>query len=141
MLLYLQVVINTTHSWTMASMVLMAMDPVDEDLVLDTEDEAIFLANMGVARQAVHGLIDVIVGGGVVHTVNEEGCTHRLKARASQIKPGLYLNNQTLARTLHLVGSHGYDPRRLHCLLALLACTVFLGRQQEEALFATDALP
>ena len=73
MLLYLQVVINTTHSWTMASMVLMAMDPVDEDLVLDTEDEAIFLANMGVARQAVHGLIDGVVGRGVVCHVDAEG--------------------------------------------------------------------
>ena len=48
--------IDMTHFWTTAALVLVSMDPVDEDLGLGDRDKVVLLTDAGVASQAVCGL-------------------------------------------------------------------------------------
>ena len=64
---------DTTHSWTMAALVLMSLDPADEELGLNNGDEAVLLADAGVASRAVCSRIDVVVVGGVVCHIDAKG--------------------------------------------------------------------
>ena len=54
----------------MTALVSMSMDPVDKDLRLDDGDEAVLLADEGVASQAMYGLINGVVNEGVVCHIN-----------------------------------------------------------------------
>ena len=51
----------------------MTVDPVDEDIGLDNRDKDVLLVNAGLASQAMCGLIDGAVDGGVICHVDVEG--------------------------------------------------------------------
>ena len=91
---------NTTHSWTTAALVSLSIDPVDEDLEIDSEDEVFLLADMGVASQAMCSLVDGVVGGGAVYHVNVES-----RAPLGEVGPTCLVCNVIIVEAIKTVAS------------------------------------